>query len=132
VIIFGVGQGLGLGSRTNAGMAGVAPRDTDAAGGLINVAHHIGGAFGLGILVTTFDTAGSGAHSPRDLLADRVAAALTRASVFRALALFVTLIARPRRRSEGADGVAKAARLPDVQPLAHPATDSLPENTATA
>jgi hypothetical protein len=132
MILFGIGQGLGLSTLTNAGMAGVASRDAGAAGGLVNVAHHIGGAFGLGILVTIFDAAGSGAHGARDLLADRVATALTGASVFLALALLVTLIARPRRRSEARDTAADATPLPGGEPPTHPATDRLPEYTAAA
>ena len=61
MIVFGIGQGLGLSSLTTAGMAGVARRDAAVAGGLVNVAHHLGGAIGLGILVTVFDAAGSAA-----------------------------------------------------------------------
>jgi hypothetical protein len=63
-------QGLGLSTLTTAGMAGVAPRDAGAAGGLVSVAHHIGGAFGLGIFITVFAAAGSGAHVAGDLLAN--------------------------------------------------------------
>jgi EmrB/QacA subfamily drug resistance transporter len=87
MVIFGVGQGLGLSALTNAGMAGVAARDAGAAGGVVNVAHHIGGAFCLGILVTSFDAAGPG-------LASRVSAALTGATAILVLALAVTLTTR--------------------------------------
>src|SRR5205814_834476 len=59
MVVFGLGQGLGLSSLTTAGMAGVPPRDAGVAGGLVNVFHHLGGALGLGILVTVFDAAGS-------------------------------------------------------------------------
>jgi EmrB/QacA subfamily drug resistance transporter len=98
MVVFGVGQGLGLSSLTNAGMAGVAVEDAGAAGGLVNVAHHLGGAVGLGVLVTVFDAAGSGAASGRELLADRVSASLTAACGFLLLALVVTAIAHPRTR----------------------------------
>ena len=67
------------------------------AGGLVNVAHHLGGALGLGILVTIFDAAGAAGDGPRELLAHRVSAALTAAVAFLVLALLVTLIGRPRR-----------------------------------
>ena len=96
MIIFGIGQGLGLSTLTTAGMAGVAPKDAGVAGGLVNVAHHIGGALGLGILVTVFAAAGSGAHSARELLAQGVSASLTGAALMLALALLVTVVARPR------------------------------------
>ena len=97
MVIFGVGQGLGLSALTTGGMAGVAPRDAGVAGGLINVAHHLGGALGLGVLVTVFDAAGTTGDGPRELLAGRVSAALTAATAFLVLALLVTLVARPRR-----------------------------------
>jgi EmrB/QacA subfamily drug resistance transporter len=89
MIVFGIGQGLGLSSLTTAGMAGVEHQDAGVAGGLVNVAHHLGGAVGLAILTTLFDAAGGG-------LAHQVSVALTGAAVFMALALTVTLVtARP-------------------------------------
>jgi EmrB/QacA subfamily drug resistance transporter len=96
MIIFGIGQGLGLSTLTTAGMAGISRRDAGVAGGLVNVAHHTGGALGLGILVTVFAAAGAGTHGPQQLLADRVSASLTGAAIFIALALIVTLITHPR------------------------------------
>jgi hypothetical protein len=130
MIVFGIGQGLGLSALTNAGMAGVPARDASAAGGLVNVTHHLGGAVGLGILVTIFNAAGSGAHGPEQLLAHRVAAAFSGASVLMALALLITLIAHPGRRSQPADTATNAARLADRQRSPHLATNSLPENSA--
>jgi hypothetical protein len=102
MVVFGIGQGLGLSALTTGGMAGVGPRDAGIAGGLVNVAHHLGGAFGLGILVTVFDTAGAGAHGPQELLAHRVSAALTAATVFLLAALVVTIMGRlPARARSG-------------------------------
>ena len=100
MIIFGIGQGLGLSTLTTAGLAGVKAADAGAAGGLVNVFHHIGGALGLGILVTIFAGAGTGTHG-HALLADRVSAALTGASALLALALLITLITYPRHRRAG-------------------------------
>src|SRR3954449_7970091 len=97
MLIFGVGQGLGLSALTTGGMAGVAAKDAGVAGGLVNVAHHLGGALGLGILVTVFDAAGAVGDGPEELLAHRVSAAVTAAAAFLVLALLVTLTARPRR-----------------------------------
>jgi len=90
MIVFGIGQAFGLSTLTTAGMAGVVADDAGAAGGLINVVHHLGGAVGLGILVTVFDAAGPG-------LAERVSAALSGAAVLLALALVVVLVIRPRQ-----------------------------------
>ena len=73
------------------------PRDAAVAGGLVNVAHHLGGALGLAILVTVFAAAGSASADPRALLAARVSAVLTVACLFLALALAVTLVTRTRR-----------------------------------
>jgi hypothetical protein len=83
-------------------MAGVDARDAGVAGGLVNVAHHTGGALGLGILITVFAAAGTGAHGPL-LLADRVSAALTGATAFLALALLITLVTAdgPHRQAAG-------------------------------
>jgi predicted MFS family arabinose efflux permease len=97
MIIFGVGQGLGLSALTTSGMAGVDRDDAGVAGGLVNVAHHTGGALGLGILVTIFAGTGSGAHGAQ-LLANGVSASLTGAAAFVALALVVCLVTRPRTR----------------------------------
>jgi predicted MFS family arabinose efflux permease len=91
MVIFGLGQGLGLSSLTTAGMAGVEPHDAGVAGGLVNVFHHLGGAVGVGILVTVFAAAGP-------TLAEQVSAALTGACVLLALALIVILATT---RSEG-------------------------------
>jgi sugar phosphate permease len=96
MVVVGIGQGLGLSILTNAAMAGVAPEHAGAAGGLVNVVHHLGGAVGLGILVTVFAAAGSGDHNARELPADRVSAALTGAAATLMLALLVALILRPR------------------------------------
>jgi sugar phosphate permease len=97
MLVFGIGQGLGLSALTSGGMAGVAAKDAGVAGGLVNVAHHLGGAVGLGILVTVFDAAGAAGDRPNELLAHRVSAALTAAGAFLVLALLVTLTTRPRR-----------------------------------
>jgi hypothetical protein len=131
MIVFGIGQGLGLSTLTTGGMAGVAPADAGAAGGLVNVAHHRCG-LGLGILVTVFAAAGSGADDARGLLAQRVSASLTAAAAFLVLALVVTLIAHPRKRVEA------TVRRPDVSPLpgsanpARPAAQAVAETTAAA
>jgi hypothetical protein len=78
-------------------MARVAPRDAGAAGGLVNAAHHLGGALGLGILTTVFASADlPGAPAP-ELLAHRVDAAFTAATALAAAALVATLLAARAR-----------------------------------
>jgi MFS family permease len=128
MIIFGIGQGLGLSALTTGGMAGVATKDAGVARGLVNVAHHTGGALGLGILVTVFAAAGSGTHGPQQLLAARVSASLTGAAAFLAAALLVTLITRPLASRTTLDH----KRLAAAPNRAPPGTDVLTETRAAA
>src|SRR3954471_7813034 len=76
MILIGAGQGGALGPLTAAGIAGVAPEDAGAAGGVTNVAHQIGGSLGLGILVAVFAAADSTTLEGPELLAHRIAASL--------------------------------------------------------
>ena len=124
MVVFGIGQGFGLSTLTTAGMAGVQPRDAAVAGGLVNVAHHLGGALGLGVLVTVFDAAATGAHGP-DLLAGRVSASLTAACLFLALALIVTTVARSRPRPGAALRQQDAALVASTVSPGRPAGDAL-------
>jgi EmrB/QacA subfamily drug resistance transporter len=126
MIVFGIGQGFGLSALTTAGMAGVAPQDAAVAGGLVNVAHHLGGALGLGILVTVFDAAGGAAHG-RDLLADRVSAALMAACAFLVLALIVTGITPRRRRADSTPSEEDPSLLATTASPGHPAAEALGE-----
>jgi EmrB/QacA subfamily drug resistance transporter len=91
MLFYGAAQGLALSSLTTAGMAGVAPEDAGVAGGLVNVAHHLGGALGLGILTTLFASAALHGAGPRELLAHRVGAAFTGGVVLALIALAVTV-----------------------------------------
>jgi EmrB/QacA subfamily drug resistance transporter len=102
MVLYGFAQALSLSALTTAGMARVAPHDAGAAGGLVNVAHHLGGALGLGILTTVFAAAGSPGLPARELLAHRVAAAFAGGAVLAALALVVTVVAA-RERTRGVD-----------------------------
>jgi sugar phosphate permease len=80
-------------------VAGVSAEDAGAAGGVVNVAHQLGGSLGLGLLVTVFAAAGSADLEGRDLLAHQIGAALTAGAVLLALAFVVVaaLIVRPLR-----------------------------------
>jgi predicted MFS family arabinose efflux permease len=98
MMLIGGGQGATLSPLTAAGIAGVAPEDAGAASGLVNVAHQLGGSFGLGILVTVFAAADAGGLSADGLLAHRVSTSLTVGTGMLALALVlvVRLIVWPR------------------------------------
>ncbi|MEU6644061.1 MFS transporter [Saccharomonospora sp. NPDC046836] len=87
MLLIGAGQGLAFAPLTNSGIARVAAEDAGAASGLVNTAHQLGMALGLGILVAISARAGAGALDG----AAQVSAALTGASVLLALALLVVL-----------------------------------------
>ena len=57
MFLLGLGMGVAFIPLTTASLAGVEPRDAGAASGLVNVVQQVGGALGVGILVTVFGTA---------------------------------------------------------------------------
>ena len=79
----------------------MSPEDAGAAAGLVNVAHQLGGSFGLGVLVTVFASAGAAGLDARAELAHRIGISLLAGASMLALALavVVTLI-RPRNAGE--------------------------------
>ena len=84
------------------------PDDAGAASGVVNVAHHLGGSLGLGLLVVVFAAAGSGVLDARVLLAQRVAASLAAGTFMLAIALVLValLIVRPGKLAK--------SRLPET------------------
>lgn len=91
MILVGAGQGLAFAPLTNAGIAGVAPEDAGAASGLVNTAHQLGMALGLGILVAVAARTGTSLDGSAAVAA-HVRAALTAASTLLAAALLVTIV----------------------------------------
>jgi hypothetical protein len=77
---------------TSAGVAGVAPEDAGAAGGLVNAAHQLGGCLGLAVLVTVFAAAGSADFQGNELLAHQIGAAITAGATLIALAFVVVAV----------------------------------------
>ena len=113
MILIGIGQGAVLGPLTVAGVAGVRSEDAGAASGLVNVTHQLGGSLGLSILVVVFAGAASGPVDAPELLAHRIAAALTAGTAMLALAVVVVvaLIVRPGKAAKAAQAAA-ATRSP--------------------
>jgi MFS family permease len=107
MILNGIGQGASFGPLTASGVAETREQDAGAAAGLVNVAHQLGASLGLSILVSVFAAAGSGSLDANDLLATRVAAGLTGATIMLALALVLVLVlivpAEKRRQQAHAD-----------------------------
>jgi EmrB/QacA subfamily drug resistance transporter len=56
MVLIGCGMGAAFVSLTSASLADVAPEDAGAASGLVNVSQQLGGAVGLAVLVTAFDS----------------------------------------------------------------------------
>ncbi len=64
LLLFGIGNGLAFVPLTSTSLRGVAPADSGAASGLVNVMQQVGGALGLAVLVTVFGSASRAATSP--------------------------------------------------------------------
>lgn len=121
MFLLGLGMGVAFIPLTTASLAGVEPRDAGAASGLVNVMQQVGGALGLGILVTVFGTARRDAarHPVAGLsqnaqqhhdIAHAIAAVFTGSAVFMALTFLVIVLAirvRPPR-VEAAAAVTRA------------------------
>jgi EmrB/QacA subfamily drug resistance transporter len=91
MVLIGAGQGLAFGPLTDAGIAGVDPADAGAASGLVNTAHQLGMALGLGILVAISADSGAGLDN-LSAVTRHVGVALTGSSVLLALALVVAAV----------------------------------------
>jgi hypothetical protein len=91
MMLIGAGQGFAFGPLTNAGITDVRPSDAGAASGLLNTAHQLGMALGLGILVAVSAHVDKGIAGSAAAV-ERASAALTGSSVILALALLVVLL----------------------------------------
>ena len=63
MLLIGLGMGLVFVPLTTASLAGVPPADSGAASGLVNMLQLVGGALGLGVLVSVYGTASRHAAS---------------------------------------------------------------------
>ena len=98
MLLIGVGQGLTFAPMTSAGISGVPAEDAGAASGLLNTAHQLGMALGLGILVAV--SAQTGDLDGAAEVAAHVSAALTGSTVLLAMTLLVVaLVIVPARRT---------------------------------
>jgi EmrB/QacA subfamily drug resistance transporter len=128
------GLGIAIVTLTTRGIAGVAPEDSGAASGLLNVAQQVGASLGLGILTSVFAAASRHASShpaagldakreAAQALAHSVSAALTGSAVFLGLALVVALVSHRRRRTEPA--------VADAEPAVADATEAVRQDLDT-
>jgi EmrB/QacA subfamily drug resistance transporter len=93
MILVGAGMGSSLALLTISGVSGVATKDAGSASGLVGVAHQLGGALGLALLVVVFAStnvpAGTDAKAE---LAHRVGMAISAGAVLLAVALLLVLV----------------------------------------
>lgn len=107
MLLIGAGQGLAFAPLTNAGIADVDSADAGAASGLLNTAHQLGMALGLGVLVALSANAGADSTGTSAVV-DHVGTALTGGAVIVALALVVVLaviVPAERGRQNSEEGV---------------------------
>jgi len=98
MLLIGVGQGLTFAPMTSAGISGVPAEDAGAASGLLNTAHQLGMALGLGILVAVSTRTGD--VDTAAAVTAHVSTALTGSTVLLAMTLLVVaLVIVPARRT---------------------------------
>lgn len=98
MVLVGAGMGASLALLTISGVDGVDPRDAGSASGLVGVAHQLGGALGLALLVVAFASSSVPTGTPAPIeLTHRISLALSAGAVLLALALFFVLAFVVRR-----------------------------------
>jgi predicted MFS family arabinose efflux permease len=90
LVLMGIGMGAAFTPLTTAGIHAVSDADAGAASGLVNVAHQVGGAIGIAVLVNVFTAAGGEDGSPADF-AHGLSTALSGSVVCLLLALTVVV-----------------------------------------
>jgi hypothetical protein len=125
MFLIGAGQGLAFAPLTSSGIAGVDPADAGAASGVVNTAHQLGMALGLGVLVTVSARAGNVLGGPA-AVAEQVHVALAGSSVLLAGALIVGLavIIPAQRKASSRVGAGRGV-------LAAPVSSGTPTRPAT-
>lgn len=90
MLFLGAGQGIGFAPLTAAGVTHIEPRDAGAAAGAVNVAHQLGGALGVSIMVAVATT-GIPGTDPAAVAAE-ASTGLATGAVLLALALTAALL----------------------------------------
>ena len=110
MILIGISQGLTLSPLTSSGVARVARDDAGAASGAVNVAHQMGSAVGLSILIAVA-AIGSSGLAGTDLTAYRGSHAFDAGTVMLVLTLVIalmTIVPAARRRDIDKDQLVPA------------------------
>ena len=95
LVLMGLGMGAAFTPLTTAGIHAVSADDAGAASGLVNVAHQVGGAIGIAVLVNVFASAGGRDGSPSEF-AHALSTALSGSVVCLLLALTVVIAVMSR------------------------------------
>lgn len=95
MVLIGAGKGLAFAPLTAAGITGVSAGEAGAASGLVNTAHQLGSALGLGILVALSASGGAALGDPADALAAHVSAALSGGTLLLGVGLVLALALIP-------------------------------------
>ncbi|MFD0371696.1 MFS transporter [Streptomyces sp. NPDC059071] len=130
MLVAGLGMGTLLVGVTTVLMAGVAPEETGAASGLLNVMQQIGGALGLAVMVTVFGAAGrsaaDGAPAGLDakgtadyVLTEGVTTAFAWGAGFTALTILLTFVMRSVPTGGGAQQRAEDSPEQPGSPAPH-------------
>lgn len=106
MLLLGAGQGIGFAPLTAAGITGIRQQDAGAAAGGVNVAHQLGGALGVSIMVA-IATAGITSTTPTAIAAE-ASRGLATGAVLLAIALAAALLLVVRSRPTAPD---RAARI---------------------
>ncbi|MCW2548507.1 MAG: transporter [Mycobacterium sp.] len=125
MVMLGAGIGIAFIPLTTVSIAGVAPEDSGAASGLVNVSQQIGGTLGIAVLVTFFGAATrhatahplaglSATDQARHVLANGVSAALTGSAAFLLLSLTIVGLL-VRQRSVAKEPVVELSPQPYVE-----------------
>lgn len=113
MLLVGAGMGASLALLTIAGVAGVPPADAGSASGLVGVAHQLGGALGLALLVVMFSSARMPEGVPASAdLPHRIAFALSGAAILLGAALLIVLILVARRTKSSSRATSATSRHP--------------------
>ncbi|MFE4727761.1 MFS transporter [Microbacterium sp. NPDC056736] len=110
MLLLGAGQGMGFAPLTAAGVTRIELRDAGAAAGTVNVAHQLGGALGVSVMVAVATTGIIGTD-PASIAAE-ASTGLATGAVLLALALTsaLLLIVRRHRGQEPASSMANRGK----------------------
>ncbi|WP_410210825.1 MFS transporter [Aquirhabdus sp.] len=114
MLFIGFGQGAVLAPLTVEAVAEVAPEDTGAASGMVNVAHQLGGSLGLGVLVVVFTAAKPADLHSVEALAHQITTSINGSACMLALAAIIALTLIVPKRARVTTAAEIAAKEPEV------------------